>query len=74
MAAANVMVVGTMPQLLRGRTIGGVMFNTDGAGTDFRKLQFEMISIIVLFKLVFLVIAEFGMMLWLWFCKLQVAA
>jgi len=61
-AAASVLVIGKIPRLLHGMTIGGVMFNGSGARTDFLKLQFVMMSFVALFHLVssFLIQALYG--------------
>jgi hypothetical protein len=61
-AAASVLVIGKIPRLLHGMTIGGVMFNDSGARTEFLKLQFVMICLIALFHLVssFLIQALYG--------------
>ena len=61
-AAASVLIIGKIPRLLHGMTIGGFMFNGSGARTDFLKLQFAMISLIALFHLVspFLIKSLYG--------------
>jgi len=61
-AAASVMLMGKIPRLLHGMTIGGVMFNSSSARSDFFKLQGVMIIMIVSFHLVvpFLIQSLYG--------------
>ncbi|MDC3194281.1 hypothetical protein OAT56_02075 [Amylibacter sp.] len=62
-AAASVLVLGKIPRLLHGMTIGGIMFNNSGVRSDFFKLQFVMILLIAMFHLMvsFLIQSLYGL-------------